>query len=53
MISVQDALMLFGYGAFVMLAGVIAGVIVHNRWIDRKLAPKKPIVVVQQPKQTP
>jgi len=52
LISVLDAIMLAGFGAFVMLTGIISGVIVHNRWIDRRLAPKKPIVIVQPPKVT-
>ncbi len=34
-------------GATVSLVSVFCGVVIHNRWIDRKLAPKKP------PKVTP
>lgn len=28
-------------GAFVMLAGIVSGTVLHTRWIDRKLAKKK------------
>jgi hypothetical protein len=51
MISVNDAMWLIGFGAVLALVCVVAGVVIHMRWLDRKLAPKKPIVVVQQPQQ--
>ena len=41
MISVQAALVLVGFGVFVALVCIVAGTVLHTRWIDRRLAPKK------------
>jgi hypothetical protein len=49
MIEPVTALVFVGFGASLMLAGIVAGCIVHMRWLDRKLYnpyPKK----VQPPK---
>ena len=48
MISVQDALLLIGFGGGFMLTGIVAGAVIDMRWLNRRLAAKK-----QPPKVTP
>jgi hypothetical protein len=37
MISVLDSLVLVGFGGGLMLFGILAGCVVHMRYLDRKL----------------
>ncbi len=42
MISVSTALLLIGFGAFLMLLGVIAGCLLDMRYLNRRLMPTLP-----------
>ena len=46
MISVNDALLLIGFGGGFMLTGIVAGAVLDMRWLNRRLSPKKKVTQV-------
>ena len=48
--SAQEAMILIGFGEVSALLLIGAGTVLHMRWLDRKLAPKK---LPPTPKVTP
>jgi hypothetical protein len=51
--NIAEVLVLITFGQLSALVLIGAGHVLHNRWLDRKLAPKKPVVIVQHQQVKP